>query len=464
MMQAPDFAVNAAREHLQAEDFAVEGHGILFDIISTRHHDGLPVEIVSIMQVLYDRGLIDKLGGAATVTEIYTAAPNPAHAGHYAQVVREKSTLRRILRGLIKAEASVLSEPEQWRGHVATLMDTLVTETALPEGRGGIQILRDILFQVTDDIEQAYHNRGHVTRGIPTGFTDLDRLCLGLERGENIVIGGATGMGKSAFAVNILEKMALAEGDYVEFYKHNQIGGEPLYPKRRVLIVTLEMTGFQIAQRMLMGRAAIQMGRVRDGMLSKVEFADLGKTAAKLCDTQFHIWDAAGLDIVDLESRLKDFKQRHPDLDAVAVDHCGLLRARAVRDSGNPTAVVAHVSPRLKALWKTIDVVGFTLWQLNRAASKSADTKPKLANLKDSGAIENDADRVIFPYRPAYGKYLEDEEEFQRAQSEAFLIVAKNRGGPTGELPVKWYGQFTRFESVTSRLLSNNKDQHQPGT
>lgn len=466
MMQAPDFAVPAATEHLRGDDFAIEAHALLYDILTTRHQAGKLIDPVSIAQELHDRELITKVGGPAFVSEIYTASPNPAHAVHYAETILEKAKQRRVLRAATDFECKILTEPLEWTGHCAALMDALVRETAPVEGRGGIVHLKEHIYTAVEDIEAAYHHRGHVTRGLPSGFTDLDRLCMGFEPGENIVVGGATGMGKSAFVVNVLEKMALAEGDYVEFYKGNKLGGEPLYPKRKVLLVTLEMSGLQIAQRMLMGRAGIVLGRVRDGMLSKVEFADLSKTAGKLMDTQFHIWDAAGLDIADLETRLKDFKQRHPDLAAVAVDHCGLLRARAVRDGGNPTAVVAHVSPRLKTLWKTLNVVGFTLWQLNREATKRGDTRPRLANLKDSGAIENDADRVFFPYRPAYGKsladYDDDEDEFKAAQSEAELIVAKNRGGPLGDLPLKWFGQFTRFESVTERLLSNDASKHQP--
>jgi len=466
MMQAPDFAVPVATEDLTAEDFAIEAHVILFDLLTTRHHAGKPVDLVSTVQELMDRGLLEKTGGPAFVSDIYSASPNPAHAAAHASVVLEKAHQRRVLMAATQFECRILTEPLAWTSHCATLMDAIVRETAPKEGRGGITHLKELIWQATDDIEKAYHNRGHVTRGIASGFTDLDRLCLGFEPGENIAIGGATGMGKSALVVNILEKMALAEGDYVEFYKGNKLGGEPLYPKRKVLLVTLEMTAQQITQRMLMGRAGVAVGRVRDGLLSKLEFADLGKTAGKLCDTQFYIWDAAGLDIADLETRIKDFKQRHPDLAAVGIDHCGLLRARAVRDSGNPTAVVAHISPRLKSLWKTANVVGFTLWQLNRDASKRADTKPRLSNLKDSGSIENDADRVIFPYRPAYGKSLEDydnnEDDFKAALMEALIIVAKNRGGPTGELPAKWLGQFTRFESVTERLLSNDATKHQP--
>lgn len=464
MMQAPDFAVQVVTGMLTRDDFSVEANGLLFEMVADQMAEGKPVDSVTVGQLLMDRQLTDKLGGLAYLMEVMTAAPNPAMAEHYAGIVLEKAHQRRIVRACLDTAASICQDPELWRDTAAALSSVIVDETAEKDQRAGIMPLREYISDAVDMVENAYRNRGHVTRGMATGYTDIDRITFGIEKGENIVIGGRPGMGKSALAVNLLEKMALAEGDYVEFYKNNNMDGAALYPQRKVLLVTLEMTGLQVATRILLGRSSVNLRRVMDGLLSKEDFSALSSNSMKIQGCPFYVWDAAGIDILDLEAKLKDFKTRHPDLAVVAIDHCGLLRARAVRDSGNATAVVNYISPRLKQLAKKLDVVMVTIWQLNREADKRGDKKPRLSDLKDSGAIEADADRVFFPYRPGYYANREDfdsDAEFNHAQKEALVVVAKNRGGALGELPMEWHGEFTRYESTTHRLLSTDAQQHQ---
>jgi replicative DNA helicase len=282
---------------------------------------------------------------------------------------------------------------------------------------------------------------------------------MGLRPTQNLVIAGRPAMGKTALAVNILENISLGEGHYREFYNDpSEWPGcrVPRQGKPATLLVCLESSQVEMASRMLCARAQVCVQRIRDGLLGKADLHRIGQSAQDIGTSSLYIWDAAGISVEELELELKAFKMKVPTLAAVAVDHCGLLRAKAVKDAGNDYARTGYVSNRLRLLWKTLGVLGIPLWQLSREVEKRADKRPKLSDLRDSGKIEEDASQVIMPYRPAYY----DEEA---AADEAFIIIAKNRGGPTSAegVKVRWEAQYTRFSSLQSRLFSNDEDQHQ---
>jgi len=477
MMQAPDFA-NAATLALRAEDFSVEAHALLFDTISGQFESGLPVEPAALAQVLYDRGHMDKAGGPANVSEIYCASPNPAHARHYADVVREKARQRDVVRAAWQLSNDIMLEPEKWRDASAAAVEAVIAATTGTGSRATIVHLRAAAVEACDAFEKAYINKGHVPEGYSTGFTHLDRLFWGLKPGDNVIWCGRPSMGKTAAAVCALANMAFGRGHYQEFY-HNKADFEtqtnPRQGKIKCVLVCLESPQVKMATRVLSGLSGVTMQRMRDGLVDRFTFQSLTRAASVVDQGEFYIWDAPGITVEDMEMELKAFKARHPDLAVVCVDHIGLLRARGVSDKASDYQRTGYISNRLMLLWRQLHVAGFPICQLSRKTEDRAknDRRPKTSDLRDSGNLEQDATHIVGIYRPAYyaaenkkhsSKDDEDDDEGMD-ETEAYFCVLKNRDGainPEG-VRVNWDGQLTLFTSTSDKLFSNNDEKRQGG-
>jgi len=470
LMQAPDFCGAIGLRLLSPDDFSVDAYGQLFDIMSQRIQIGNLVDPVSLTQELFDRGLIEKMGGPAFVTEIYTASPNPAHFEHYAREVVQKATARRVVLACSAAMHGIMSEPtrENTADLAAGLVDAVLQATAETD-RTKVVHLSDAIGEAMEDLDKTIANRGHVTGEMATGFTDLDRVWItGMRRTENIVIAGDTSMGKTSLALQILENITTGTGHYKEFYnypghdRNNRIeswqaeveSGRAVsrFGKKTAVLVCLESSQVEMALKLLMGRAGVNLLTIQGGMISKSDMAAIGKSGRDLGESQLYIWDAAGVTVEELSAEMKNFKMQHGEKFAcLCVDHCGLLGARGVRDHGNETAVAGYVSSSLRNLYKKLDVVGLSLWQLNREAATKGQRgqRPTRADLRSSGRIEQDASRILMPYRP--GHYSDDDDV---DASEAYLIIAKNRGGP-----LNLTGIQTRWEGESARFYSEQKDE-----
>lgn len=461
VMQAPDEVMPRLNGVVDLEDFTAGSfHRDLFAIINARYSAGKLCDLMSLTQAMLDAGsLTDAVGGSGRLVEIYTQAEIPSRGPMYAREIRQKAIQRRMTQAADLFLHRMTDDCAGWSDHSVALVDALIEQQRGSEERATIVPIKTAVFEAMDELELAVQNRGHVTSGLATGFTALDRCFMGLRPTQNMVIAGRPAMGKTALAVNILENISLGEGHYREFYSDpSEWPGcrQPRQGKPPTLLVCLESSQVEMASRMLCGRAQVSVQRIRDGLMGKDDFRRIGQSAQDIGTSPIYIWDAAGITVEELELELKSFKQRVPDLAAVAVDHCGLLRAKGVKDAGNDYARTGYVSNRLRLLWKTLGVLGIPLWQLSREVEKRADKRPKLADLRDSGKIEEDATQVIMPFRPAYY----DEEA---PADEAFIVIAKNRGGPTSAegVKVKWTAEFTRFDSLQSHLFSNNEDQRQ---
>lgn len=462
IMQAPDAVLSRIQGGVKLDDFSPGSfHRDIFELVLRRYEIGHLCDVVSLTQALLDTGkLSDATGGSARLVEIYTSGDGiPASAVDYARAIREKGSQRRMVAAADAFLTHMMADCSEWKEHATALVDAVIEERRGTEERATIVPIKTAIFEAMDELEQAVDNRGHVTHGLATGFTALDRCFMGLRPTQNLVIAGRPAMGKTALAVNILENVSLGEGHYREFYLDpSEWPGcrQPRQGKLPTLLVCLESSQIEMASRMLCGRARVSIQRIRDGLLGHNDFQRIGRSAADIAESPIYIWDAPGISVEELELELKAFKQIVPNLAAVAVDHCGLLRAKGVKDAGNDYARTGYVSNRLRQLWKTLGVLGMPLWQLSREVEKRSDKRPKLADLRDSGKIEEDATQVIMPFRPGYY----DEE---LPADEAFIVIAKNRGGPTNAegVKVKWEGEFTRFSSLQSRLLSNKEEEQQ---
>ena len=483
-LQAPDLCAGALIRTLKATDFHNPALGTFFDVLTGMTDTGRKVDLLTFTQEITDRGLSEKTGGVGYISETYTTAVNPAAFADYAREVKIKSRARRIMQAAWTAAHAVQTEPteETLKEASGTLVDTVLSAMA-DDARVQIVPLKEALFEAVEEIQNAVDNRGHVTGERATGFTHLDRLFIkGLARGENVVIAGDTSMGKTSLAVQIMENMATGTGHYREFYDYDvkrpddwqteirEGRARSRFGKQCCLLICLESSQIEMAEKMLLGRAGVNMKAMQSGLMSHSDMRAITGATEQLGTAPFWIWDAAGVCVEDLCAEVKSFKLQHPDLALVCVDHCGLLGARAVRDAGNETAVAGYVSSMLRILYKQCDVVGISLWQLNReaAAKGTRGQRPTRADLRSSGRIEQDATKIILPYRPGHYKQDEDTDE-----TEAYLVIAKNRGGPINlnGIQCRWDAATTRFLSEEkddqgvwrpcTRLFSTNKDHHQ---
>jgi replicative DNA helicase len=286
--------------------------------------------------------------------------------------------------------------------------------------------IKEHVMAAIEQIEQLYENRGSVT-GLPTGFIELDRMTSGLHAGEMIVIAARPAMGKTAFAMNVAEHVAMDIG-------------------KAVAVFSLEMSSQQLVQRILCSRAKVDLQRVRNGFLSERDFPNLTAAASQVAAAKMFIDDTAGLTVTELRAKARRMKSKY-DIQLIVVDYLQLLRSMSRRAQDNRQLEISEISAGIKALAKELELPIIVIAQLNRQPDTRTKEggRPRLSDLRESGSIEQDADLVGLLVRPEY--YETDDEAKQERAGEAELIIAKQRNGPTGDVPLTFLKQFTRFET-----------------
>lgn len=425
MMQAPDFAIGLAMEKLSPEHFSIEAHTIIYDTVVRQFDMGKPVDPPSIIRLLYDRNLIEKMGGPAIISEIYTAAPNPAHVIHYAEQVQQKA----ILRNIIKACSDCIGRAFDDQENVGPLLDEVESKILgireSEEAKKGTLTMKERVFKAIDELEQLAANPNSIN-GIPTGLEVFDRMTGGMHGGEMIIIAARPSMGKTSLAMNIVEHVAVEQ-------------------KKACAVFSLEMTADSLVQRLICARARINMRALMSGQfLNKGDFQQMTRAASQLAECNIVIDDTPALSILDLRSKARRFKKLY-DIQLIAIDYLQLCRSTSKRAADNRQQEIAEISSGLKALAKELDVPVIVLAQLNRGPETRGSGKPKLSDLRESGSIEQDADVVGLLYRPEY--YAEDDEERAENSGLAELLIAKQRNGPTGGIPLTFLKEFMRFET-----------------
>jgi len=458
-MAQPDFVLPlAGGRGLVDEWFHQRAHGLLWREISELNDAGKALDISLLMQVLVDKkdgngSLLESVGGPANVADIFTMSAVPAHVVHYLDVLKDKFFRReglrsvgRFIEGLGDAEKPV----EETIGELEAVLYGLQQKR---DGGGDLVQIKPHVSAAVEHVQAVYKNRGHVTNGLATGLTELDRCTQGLKPGDLFIIAARPAMGKSALAGAIAECVGLGEGHYSEFRRE----------AKGVAFISLEMSADQLVQRMLLGGAGIDLGRLRDGYLSKGDFPKIMDTAQKLARSKIHIWDACDLSIQTIRAKMRrDVRQKGIQL--ICIDYLQLIKSNTKQAKASREREVAEVSSGLKQMAKELGVPVIALAQLNRDVEKRAGGIPKMADLRECGAIEQDADIVGLLYRPSYYRQ-EKPADFEGTQesweARAVLSLAKHRNGPVGDLPLKWTGNLTRFDSETKRLASGNPEERQ---
>ena len=423
MLISPHETIAECVEKINEEYFYVPAHRTIYDVLVDLWNTRQGIDLITFTQVLRDRNLLDSVGGAAFVTNLFTFVPTAANVQYYLEIVRDKYILRQIISAATESVRRAYEEQEE----VDSLLDEVeqkIFDVGEDRFKGQMLSMKDHAMQAIETIERLYERKGSIT-GISTGFVEFDRMTSGLHPSEMVVIAARPSMGKTALAMNIAEYVAINE-------------------KLAVGVFSLEMSSQQLVQRMLCSRARVNLQRVRDGFLGERDFPSLTAAASKLAEAKIFIDDSASLSILELRAKARRLKAQQ-DVSLIIVDYLQLLRSTSRRAQDNRQLEISEISAGLKALAKELKIPVIVVAQLNRQPEQRSGGKPRLSDLRESGSIEQDADLVGLLVRPEL--YEEDEEARVEKAGEAELIIAKQRNGPVGEIPLTFLKEYTRFET-----------------
>lgn len=426
-----------AERQIDKSYFAIPAHGILYEFLFDAWNRNSPLDFIALTQILRDKGRLDECGGAAFIAELYTFIETAANAAYYLEILDEKRQLREAIKLCTEISGRCYDEQDQ----VIPLIEKLESEAmkirANRYGRDSHRSLKELVIGSITRIQTLYDQRGAIS-GIPTGFSELDKLTDGLRPNRNIIIAARPSMGKTALAMNIAENVVSMRSD---------VG---------VVVFSLEMSAEQLTDRFLCSRAKVNSMRVRDGFLSERDFPALQTAASHIVSfsDRFIIDDFSECTIQYIRAKARryrqEFKAKGVTEMVVFVDYLQLVGSSSKKSQFNRETEVAEVSRGLKLMAKELGIANIVLAQLNRDPEKrlgarNRKMRPMLSDLRESGSLEQDADDVWFLVRDEV--YAQDEEEREELCGKAELIIAKQRNGPLGNVPLTFLKEFTRFET-----------------
>lgn len=408
-------------------DFYDKRHSLVFDAIRELFEQNVPADLVTVTDKLITNKNLDEIGGRAYLVELTEDVYSSANSERYATIVREKSILRRLM----QVTSMIYNQAQRMEGEVRDLLDTAearIFELSTMKPEKGVESIKTLLPTTFRKLEEMPQLQGQVT-GLATGFTKLDEMTSGLHEGELVIVAGRPGMGKTAFGLRIVENVAVEQA-------------------KACAIFSLEMSSEQLVQRLLCSRAKVSSHRLRTGRLRDAEWTNLNYAVGPLSESPIFLDDSASLSIWDLRTRARMLKSQY-DIQLVMVDYLQLMTAHDRTE--NRQQEISLISRSLKGLAKELAIPVIACSQLSRLVeTRGGEKRPILADLRESGAIEQDADIVMFVYRPAAYKLSTEEREAIRGTEEenlAEIIVAKQRNGPTGTIKLTFLDDCIRFEN-----------------
>ncbi len=401
-------------------------HQHLFEVMVEMYDHKEAIDLVTLSQQLKDKNQLEGVGGLSYLASLPDAVPSAANLTYYLDIVREKYLLRRMIRTC----TAVVGQVYEHEGEVDELLDEVERDILrISEERveSSTRTIKELVHKAINTIEEFHQRQGMLT-GISTGFPDLDKLTSGLHGGEMIVIAARPSMGKTSLAMNIAEHVVIEH-------------------KLPVGVFSLEMTAESLVLRVLCSRARVNLRDIREGFLAERDFPKLTNAAGKLANAPLFIDDTPGLSILQLRARARRMVQQH-GVKLFVVDYLQLLHSTA-RRVDNRQQEIADISNGIKALAKELAVPVIVLSQLNREVEKEKNRTPRLSDLRESGAIEQDADLVALLYKPNSGEGDEGNAREEQDAVTVNLLIAKQRNGPTGDVNLMFIKGFTRFESAS---------------
>lgn len=414
-------AILAASQLLTGEDFYNRQYGILFETMVELDDAGNPVDLVTLQNRLREKDVPPEVSSLEFVRELITAVPTSANVKYYANIVAEKATLRRLIR-LNEEIANTCYIGKESLEYILEDTEKKVFQLVQKRTTDDFVPIRNVVMNALDRIEKAAKNKGSVT-GIPTGFIDLDYRTAGMQPSDLILIAARPSMGKTAFALNIAQ--------YVAFRKNTPVA-----------IFSLEMSKEQLVNRMFSLESSVDAQKLRTGQLNDQEWERLIESAGVIGKSNLIIDDTPGISIAELRSKCRKYKLEN-NLSMIIIDYLQLMTGSGRTDSRQQE--ISDISRSLKAIARELNVPVIALSQLSRAVEQRPDHRPMLSDLRESGAIEQDADVVMFIYRDEY--YNHDTEK--KGISE--IIIAKQRNGPIGTVELAWLPEYTKFANLEHR-------------
>src|SRR3954453_21025429 len=416
MMLSSD-AIADVIEILKADEFYRRANGTIYQALLAMYARGEPVDAVTVVEELKRRGDLQDIGGALRIHELVELVPSPASAPHYAKIVAEDALLRRLISAAADIQDIAFGSPESPR-IAAEQAEGRIYAASRHEDETSLVALQPVISAAIDDIEHI-QQRESALAGLATGFRDIDELLSGMQAGNFIIIAARPGAGKSALAVNIARNVAVSE-------------------RKTVALFSLEMSRWELGMRLLCSEASVPMSKVRAGKIAASDFSAFADAADALHDAPMYIVDSGDVTILDIRAKARRLRSRQ-GLELIVVDYLQLMSPHRRMD--NRQQEIAEISRSLKLLAKELDIPVVALSQLNRDPERREGAKPQLSNLRESGALEQDADVVMFIHR-------EKDEDGHWVKGEAELIVAKHRNGPTGTIKLAFSDELIRFRNL----------------
>jgi replicative DNA helicase len=413
---------NLAAEVLDSRDFYRDAHRRIFDKMVALVERGRAIDLVTLKEELGRSGDLEEVGGPAYIAALVDGVPRSSNVEQYARIIKEKSTLRHLIVSANKILATAYAAEEDAEV-ILDQAEHAIFEIAEDKIRDGFVSLRDLAQSSLDKIEQL-HARQELITGVPTGFTDLDEMMSGLQASDLIIIAARPSMGKTSLALNIVQHVGTKTG-------------------KTVGVFSLEMSKEQLFLRLLTSEARIDAHRLRRGFMGERDWGRLSQAIGTLSEAKIYIDDTPSIGVLEMRAKCRRLESER-GLDLVVVDYIQLMQGRGRFE--NRTLELASISRALKGLAKELDVPIVVLSQLSRAPEARAGHRPQLSDLRESGALEQDADVVLFIYREDL--YLEKGQPPSENEGVAELIIGKQRNGPTGVVRLAFLREFTRFENL----------------
>jgi replicative DNA helicase len=412
-------ALITAMERVRSEDFYTTAHQRIYEAMIELGEDNQPVDLVTLTAHLQDAGLLEEIGGVGYLAKLANAVPTAANVDYYAQIVEEKSMLRR----LIRTATNIVSDGYANSEDVSALLsdaEKKILEISNRRSSSGFISIRDVLMEVFEKVEFLYSNKGGTT-GIPSGFVDLDKMTAGFQRSDLIIVAARPSVGKTAFALNIAQNVGVRA-------------------RETVAIFSLEMSAAQLVQRMICAEANVDATRMRTGTLEGDDWEKLTMAIGALSEAQIYIDDTPGITVADIRAKCRRLKKER-GLGMILIDYLQLIQGRG-KAGENRQQEVSEISRTLKQIARELEVPVIALSQLSRGVEQRQDKRPMMSDLRESGSIEQDADIVSFLYRDDY--YDKESEKKNIIE----IIIAKQRNGPVGTVELVFLKNYNKFVSI----------------
>lgn len=415
-------SIVTASEALTPEDFYRAAHQRIYSVMLDLAERGDPVDVITLTAELRDRKQLDEVGGLSYLTELANSTPTAANIEYYSHIVEEKSLLRR----LIRTATQIVSDGYQREDEVEAILDDAektILEVAQKKRTSAFQSIKDILVETYDNIEILNNRQGDVT-GIPTGFLELDRMTAGFQRNDLIIVAARPSVGKTAFALNIAQNVAIKTDE-------------------NVAIFSLEMGAQQLVMRMLCAEGNIDAQRLRTGRLEEADWQKLTMAMGSLSNAGIYIDDTPGIRVNEIRAKCRRLQQER-GLGMILIDYLQLIQGNSSRGE-NRQQEVSEISRTLKSIARELNVPVIALSQLSRGVESRQDKRPMMSDIRESGSIEQDADIVAFLYRDDY--YDKESEK----QNIIEIIIAKQRNGPVGTVELAFVKEYNKFVNLDRR-------------